>query len=91
MKVTAAIHAVISRQDLATDAVTYEIEMSILGTSLFVPCPEQLIARLDNLVRGEDPPPSPTRPPKHTRQPQQQDLQGYDVGVLEGYDVGDHD
>jgi len=91
VKLPAVVHAVLSRQDLASDEVSYEIELTLLGVQLRIPCPEQLIGRIDELLRGEPPQRTQAQPAARkqaTRGPQE--ISGYDVGVLEDYDVEDN-
>lgn len=91
VKVVAHIHAVLERQDLSSDDLSYEIELEILGTPLRVGCSPALIERIDQLLSA---PQQPQPPLRGSRQQQtvrpQEELSGYDVGVLEDYDVEDN-
>lgn len=93
VKLPAIIHAVLSRQDLASDDVSYEIELTLLGVQLRIPCPEQLIGRIDEMLRGEPPQRTQAQQSAAARKPATrgpQEISGYDVGVLEDYDVEDN-
>jgi hypothetical protein len=88
IKISATLHAVLSRQDLASDDVTYELEMSLLGVPVRIACPDTLVGRIDELLRGEAP--QRTQPQQSSRTKAPEALNGYDVGVLEDYDVDGH-
>jgi len=92
VKVTAQIHAVLSRQDLSSDDVSYEIEIDVLGVPLRVECPAALIERIDQMLSApQQPLQQPTRKGRSQPNPRaQEELSGYDVGVLEDYDVEDN-
>jgi hypothetical protein len=72
--------------------VSYEIELTLLGVQLRIPCPEQLIGRIDELLRGEPPQRTQAQPAAARKQATRgpQEISGYDVGVLEDYDVEDN-
>ena len=53
VRIPMVVHAVLSRQDLVDDSVSYEIEVSVLNVQLRVPCPPALIERIDMHIRGD--------------------------------------
>jgi hypothetical protein len=83
LKIHANIHAVVSRQDLTDDTVTHELEISIMGVSMRVPCPQHLLERIDEYLRGE---PQTQQPSQVTARPSVSAVDGYELGFVEGYD-----
>lgn len=90
--------AVLSRQDLASDSVSYEIELDLLGAHLRAPCPLELVQHLDEIISRPQQPqqqqsPQPQAQHKHTRQPQQrqqrEDFENYSLGMLEDFEDGE--
>lgn len=88
IKLTTHVRAVLSRQDLSSDAVTYEIEIDLLGIPLRVDCPPDLIARLDQVMAG----PAQPQPQQQQRgrRTQHEDRPEYNIGQVEEYDVEDN-
>lgn len=101
LKLPMIIHAVVSRQDLVDDTVTYEVEVSVLNVQMRIPCPPALLDRVDQYIRGDAEPqqPPPMQQTQHLHQQQRrsnmetllQNAQARARNVmddLDGYEVG---
>lgn len=96
VRIPMVVHAVLSRQDLVDDSVSYELDVSVLNVQLRMPCPPMLIERIDMHIRG-DADPAPAAVAASARRAEAQstqqrarqvmsDLDSYEVGVVDGYD-----